>query len=405
VPAFASVSQYCWPPGGTSGELNFTSIESPLLNEVLDTVIFASLTGAARLFAIPETAPSPATEVGGAAGADGFEAFADDDGSDAALDAVFVGVALVASFEALPAPSSFFLSPQPAAPRTAAQIDMQTIRFTRIPPSRRAMLAHGGRSVVASSSMRRTSLEWCGALLLLSVFGAACGSKKDPAPAASIAAPRPSMLARPKPVKTVEPEDTGDAPDDSAKPVAQGDPILGGLSKAEGPPIALDKKVDFASAELNWAIPVAWVVDDWSLKPGAEKANRKACHPPALTDDTPYFDVLEAAVGAHVPEEWNGQPFPVVGQKPNGGEDKWDWSPWAAVTLGSARFSAVATHRTENPEIAQGESPRGPYVHVWMFFKHPKTEKVIQVMLTWKAGDQASQKILEAVARSIAPTP
>lgn len=174
-----------------------------------------------------------------------------------------------------------------------------------------------------------------------------------------------------------------------------------GLTK-EGPAVTLEKKVSLPSLGVEWSIPAAWVVDDYTTKLGTAKEDRKGCHPAAVTDATPYFDVVAPVIDAHKQEEWNGQDFPVPGQKPNGGPDNWEWAPYVGVALAKSQLVVVGTHRVEHPVVAAGEPSVGPYTHVWLFFRHPKTNKVGQVMLTWKSGDVASQTVLEGIAKSIA---
>lgn len=240
------------------------------------------------------------------------------------------------------------------------------------------------------------------ALLSGGVALVACGGKKDaPGPAASSATAAASTAA-PKPAKpapTAAPEASADA--HAQKPEPRVDPVFAGLMKTEAVAVSLEKKVSLPSLGVEWSIPSAWVVDDYTSKPGAAKEDRKGCHPPTITPETPYFDVVAPVIDAHQKEEWNGQAFPVAGQKPNGGEDKWEWAPYVGFGLGATRLAVVGTHRVEHPAPEPGEAPSGPYTHVWIFFKQPKTNKVGQIMLTWKSGDGASQTILEAIAKSV----
>ena len=254
--------------------------------------------------------------------------------------------------------------------------------------------------MLTSAPMRRTVFT-----LALVAALPACGGKKDvPPPAASSATPVASSLAH-KPLKlpsTAVPEDSaGDAP--APKPEPKVDPIIGGLSKEEAPPVALDKKVTLASLGVEWSIPATWVVDDFTTKFGASKEERKGCHPPVVDPESPYFDVVVPNVEAHQKQEWNGQTFPIAGQKPNGGEDKWDWAPYASFALGPAKLPIIGTHRQEVPHVEPGQPIAGAYTHVWLFFKHPKTQKIGQIMLTWRSGDLAAQKILEGVAKTVNP--
>lgn len=242
--------------------------------------------------------------------------------------------------------------------------------------------------------------------LSVSAAGLGCGGKKDASASASSSASAvalPHRSAKPAVVATAAPTTPPSAAAETPKPQPRVDAIIGGLTKLDGPPVTLEKKVTLSSLGVEWSIPSAWVVDDYNLKFGKEKEDRKGCHPPAISPETPYFDVVLPLVDDHLKEEWNGQPFPIAGQKPSGGPDRWDWIPFVSFGLGKDRLPVVATHRQEVPIVAEGEAPAGAYTHVWMFFKHPKNERVGQLMLTWRSGDVASQSILEAIARSVTP--
>jgi hypothetical protein len=253
--------------------------------------------------------------------------------------------------------------------------------------------------MLTSAPMRRSAIA-----LLLVVSLSACGGKKDaPAPAASSATAASSVAHKPpKVASTPAPDESGDEPP-APKPTPKVDAIVSGLTKEEASPVALEKKVSMPSLGVEWSIPATWVVEDYATKLGREKEDRKGCHPPAVDSESPFFDVVAPHIDQHQTEEWNGQGFPVAGQKPNGGEDKWDWTPYAAFTLGAEKLPVIGTHRQEVPAVEPGQPVAGAYTHVWLFFKHPKTQKVGQIMLTWRSGDLAAQKILEAVAKTVTP--
>lgn len=255
--------------------------------------------------------------------------------------------------------------------------------------------------MLASAAMR----TWFGLALGLALGGVllGCGGKKDsPTPSASSASAAPSTHKSAKVATNAPSPDASHSADAPAKPAPKADPVFAELMKQDPSAVTLDKKVSLASLGVEWSIPSAWVVDDYTTKFGDAKEQRKGCHPPAATGDSPYFDIVLPDPEAHKQQEWNGQDFPVAGQKPSGGPENWQWVPYVGFGLGPSRLAVVATHRQEISARAIGEVG-GPWTHAWFFFKHPKTEKIGQMMLTWKTGDAASQTILEGIAKSVTP--
>lgn len=255
--------------------------------------------------------------------------------------------------------------------------------------------------MLASAAMRSSS----GLALGLALGGVllACGGKKEtPTPAASSASAAPSTHKSAKVAAHTAAPDASHSADAPPKAPPKADPVFAELMKQDPSAVVLGKKVSLASLGVEWSIPSAWVVDDYTVKLGDAKEQRKGCHPPAPTSDTPYFDVVAPDPDLHKAQEWNGQDFPIAGQKPSGGPENWQWVPYVGFGLGPGRLAVIATHRQELSAQAVGEIG-GPWTHAWLFFKHPKSEKIGQMMLTWKTGDAASQTILEGIAKSVTP--
>ena len=230
------------------------------------------------------------------------------------------------------------------------------------------------------------------ALVSGALSASACSGcrKKDAAASASAqaslsaSAPAPFLTIAVPPVRPFPASSqSADAPPGPKPP---SDPTFADITNAVEPAPGVDKAVAYPELAVHWSVPGSWVTENFVPAPGKPHEQRRTSRSP---DGNAFFDVLGADVETHTASMWKGQPFPQVGLKPDGGVEGRDWTPFASVSLG--KVPSIGSHYTD-----------GRFTYAWIFFKHPKSARVLQVILTWPSGDEHTRKVLASIAGSLA---
>ena len=166
-------------------------------------------------------------------------------------------------------------------------------------------------------------------------------------------------------------------------PVPVGDPVFVDITHAQ--PVTSGVVQSFKELGLHWTTPPGWITEDYVPAAGRPHEKRRTSRSPG---NNAFFDILVANVENQKTLMWKGNDFPPVGMKPDGGEEQHDRVPFASVSLGE--IAAVGSHYTD-----------GSYTYAWIFFSHPRTKQILQIILTWSVTDDVSRRAIANIAGSV----
>lgn len=209
-----------------------------------------------------------------------------------------------------------------------------------------------------------------------------CDASKTEEPAAGPASSEPASS---KPAASAAPTTSASAEPETPVP---DDPVLAGMVGAPPKDAALEKDVAIASAGVAWKVPATWKTMDFSADAAGGAANtRKKSH---ALDGAASIDVTVMSE-SRMKDFFGGKDFPEEGDEPYGGKYGDDGgTTFTRVFLGRSKLEALATHKKiKDLQI------------VYLVFRAPKGEGVVEVAVNWKHEDAEKGELARAVARSL----